>query len=180
MAAVPLRLDGLKASRLYAEVRAEAYPSVRDQPAQDRGYLLKRRYSRIEDDGTLTEPKELRVGDRILVTLSLEVRQRANYLAIEDPLPAVFEAVNPTFKTQATRSGEKVGVDWLSDFRELREDRALFFADHVAAGHYTLSYLARVNAVGEATAPPAKVEEMYKPERCGFTESARVTTVALK
>jgi uncharacterized protein YfaS (alpha-2-macroglobulin family) len=180
IAALPLRLEGLKAGKLYGEVRVEAYPPLHDQPPQDRGYLLKRRYSRIEDDGTLSEAKELRVGDRILVTLDLEVRQRANYLAIEDPLPAVFEAVNPTFKTQQTRVGEQIGLDWISDFHELREDRALFFADHVAPGRYAIRYLARVVAAGEATAPSAKVEEMYKPERCGLTESAKVMTAALK
>jgi len=177
--ATPLRLEGLKAGKLYSEVRVEAYPPLHEQPAQDRGYLLKRRYARIEDDGTLSEPKELRVGDRVLVTLDLEVRQRANYLAIEDPLPAVFEAVNPTFKTQQTRAGEQLGLSWLSDFHELREDRALFFADHVAPGRYAIRYLARVVAAGEATAPSAKVEEMYKPERCGLTESTKVTTTAL-
>jgi uncharacterized protein YfaS (alpha-2-macroglobulin family) len=179
-AAIPLRLEGLKAGRLYSEVRVEAYPPARDQPQQDRGYLLKRRYARIEDDGTLSDGKNLRVGDRIVISLDLEVRQPATYIAIEDPLPSVFEAVNPTFKTQQTRAGEQIGLDWLSDFHELREDRALFFANHVAPGRYTIRYLARVSAAGEATAPSAKVEEMYKPERCGLTESVKLTTAALK
>jgi uncharacterized protein YfaS (alpha-2-macroglobulin family) len=88
--------------------------------------------------------------------------------------------VNPTFKTQQTRAGEQIGLDWLSDFHELREDRALFFANHVAPGRYTIRYLARVSAAGEATAPSAKVEEMYKPERCGLTESVKLITAALK
>jgi hypothetical protein len=38
-----------------------------------------------------------------------------------------------------------------------------------------LRYLARVRAVGAATAPAAKVEEMYHPERLGLTT---VTPVA--
>ena len=74
----------------------------------------------------------------------------------------------------------QIGLDWLSGFHELREDRALFFANHVAPGRYTIRYLARVSAAGEATAPSAKVEEMYKPERCGLTESVKLTTAALK
>jgi uncharacterized protein YfaS (alpha-2-macroglobulin family) len=176
----PMLLDAAKTGKLYAGVTVEAYPPLRDQPAQDRGYSLHRRYAKIEDDGTLSDAKQLRVGDRVLITLTLEIRQRATYVAVEDPLPAVFEAVNPTFKTQQMRAGENVGADWLSDFRELREDRALFFADSVFPGSYTIRYLARVVAAGNATAPCAKIEEMYHPERCGLTESQKLATLPLQ
>jgi uncharacterized protein YfaS (alpha-2-macroglobulin family) len=71
--AQPMRLDGLNARGLYAEVRVASYPPLREQPAQDRGYLLKRRYSKVEDDGTLSEAKDLHVGDRVLVTLTSNV-----------------------------------------------------------------------------------------------------------
>jgi uncharacterized protein YfaS (alpha-2-macroglobulin family) len=161
-------------------VRVESYPPLREQPAQDRGYLLKRRYSKVEDDGTLSEAKDLHVGDRVLVTLNLECRERAKYLAIEDPLPAIFEAVNPNFKSQETRAGEQLGIAWAGSFHELREDRALFFADYITPGTYTIRYLARVAAAGDATAPSAKVEEMYKPERCGLSETFKISAGALQ
>jgi len=176
----PLTLNAPKAGRLYGEVRVESYPPLRDQPAQDRGYSLKRRYEKVEDDGTLSDVKQLRVGDRVLVTLTLDIRRRATYVAVEDPLPAVFEAVNPNFKTQRMRAGENLGADWLSDYRELREDRALFFADAVFPGTYAIRYLARVVAAGDATAPSAKVEEMYHPERCGLTDSQKLATLPLQ
>lgn len=176
----PLTLSAAKGGKLYSEVRVESYPPLREQPAQDRGYSLSRRYAKVEDDGTLSDANQLRVGDRVLITLTLEVRQRATYVAVEDPLPAVFEAVNPTFKTQQMRAGENLGADWLSDYRELREDRALFFADSVFPGRYTIRYLARVVSAGSATAPSAKIEEMYHPERCGLTASQRITTLPLQ
>ena len=175
-----LRIEKAKAGIVYSEVTIEAYPQLGAQPAQDRGYSLRRRYAKVEDDGTLSEAKDLRVGDRVLVTLDLEVRKAASYLAINDPLPAVLEAVNPAFKSQATRAGEKLGTDWLSDFRELREDRALFFADRIGPGNYTVRYLARCSSAGTATAPSAKVEEMYHPERFGLTESAQLTSLPLQ
>lgn len=178
--AMPMRLDGLKAGKLYTEVCVESYPPLREQPAQDRGYLLKRRYAKVEDDGTLSEAKGLRVGDRVLVTLDLECRKDASYLAIEDPLPAILEAVNPNFKSQETRAGEQLGSEWSGSFHELREDRALFFANHISQGTYTIRYLARVAAAGEATAPSAKVEEMYKPERFGLSETFKISAGALQ
>jgi uncharacterized protein YfaS (alpha-2-macroglobulin family) len=70
--------------------------------------------------------------------------------------------------------------DWISDYRELRRDRALFFRNHVAPGSYTVSYLARVRAAGTVIAPPAKIEEMYHPERFGLSEAVEVKSTALE
>jgi uncharacterized protein YfaS (alpha-2-macroglobulin family) len=134
----------------------------------------------VEDDGTLSELKDPQVGDRVLVTLNVDVRKPAHYVAVEDPLPSIFEAINPKFKSQATRAGEALGRDWLSDHQELREDRALFFADNLYPGEYTIRYLARVRAAGTATAPAAKIEEMYHPERFGMTETVQLTSKPLK
>ena len=92
----------------------------------------------------------------------------------------IFEAVNPEFKSQATRAGEALGLDWQGSHHELREDRALFFANYIPPGEYTIRYLARVRAAGTATAPAAKVEEMYHPERFGLTETMQVTSLPLK
>jgi uncharacterized protein YfaS (alpha-2-macroglobulin family) len=95
-------------------------------------------------------------------------------------LPAIFEAVNPEFKTQAMRGPANGAGDWISDYRELRRDRALFFCNHVAPGSYTVSYLARVRAAGTVIAPPAKIEEMYHPERFGLSEAIEVKSSALE
>ena len=66
---------------------------------------------------------------------------------------------------------EEDGSWWPSDFRELRKDRCLSFANRVAPGTYTLRYVARVRAAGSVSAPSAKAEEMYHPEHCGLTET---------
>jgi hypothetical protein len=101
-------------------------------------------------------------------------------VVVDDPLPAIFEAINPAFKSQETMAGQRLGIDWMSDHQELRDDRALFFADDLAPGDYTIRYLARVRAAGTATAPAAKIEEMYHPERFGLTETLQLTSLPLK
>jgi uncharacterized protein YfaS (alpha-2-macroglobulin family) len=176
----PMLFSNPEGKTVFAEVVLESRPANIEQPRQDQGYSLRRRYAKVEDDGTLSELKEPRVGDRVLVTLDVEVRRPANYVVVDDPLPAVLEAINPAFKSQETRVGERLGQPWMSDFSELREDRALFFADHIMAGNYTIRYLARVRAAGTATAPSSKVEEMYHPERFGLTETMQVTSLPLK
>ncbi|MEI9893343.1 MAG: alpha-2-macroglobulin family protein [Chthoniobacter sp.] len=179
-AAQPMRLANPGGKMVYAEVVVESRPGNIVQPQQDQGYAIQRSYAKVEDDGTLSDLKEPRVGDRVLVTLNVEVRRPANYVVVDDPLPAIFEALNPAFKSQETRAGDKIGRAWMSDYTELREDRALFFADHIFPGDYTIRYLARVRSVGTATAPSSKVEEMYHPERFGLTESTQLTSLPLK
>ncbi len=166
-------------SRVFTEVTVEARPKLVAQPAQDRGYSIARRYQKIADDGTTSDFENGHVGDRVLVQLDIEVRQQAGYVAVDDPLPSIFEAVNPAFKSQEV-AGAPLGRDWISDYSELREDRALFFANALAPGHYRIRYLARVCAAGTATAPAAKIEEMYHPERNGLTASATVVSLPLK
>jgi uncharacterized protein YfaS (alpha-2-macroglobulin family) len=176
----PLTLGNPAARQLFTQVKLEARPPVALQPRQDRGFMLQRSYQKVNDDGSLTDLHSLGIGDRVLVTLRLEVRQPAHFVAIDDALPAIFEAVNPEFKTQETRGAGSGSGDWFSDYRELRHDRALFFRNHLAPGSYTIAYLARVRAAGEVTAPPAKIEEMYHPERFGLSEAAKVKSTALE
>jgi uncharacterized protein YfaS (alpha-2-macroglobulin family) len=176
----PMKIANPDKKRVFTEVEIEARPRVIQQPRQDRGYGLERSYAKIEDDDTLSELKDAKVGDRVLVSLTLTARETARYVAVEDPLPSVFEAVNPVFKSQEMKAGAALSRDWVSDYKELRDDRALFFCDHLFPGTYTIRYLARVRAAGSATAPSAKVEEMYHPERFGMTATQVVSSASLK
>ena len=178
-AQAPMQITKNADGQVFSEVTVEARPPGVEQPRQDRGYSIARRYAKIEDGGRFSPAEDLHVGDRVLVTLEIEVRRRASYVAVEDPLPALLEAVNPVFKTQEAVGGEIPGMDWMSSYRELREDRALFFADQLNPGRYTLRYLARVVSAGSATAPAAKIEEMYHPDRFGTTGTTKMAALPL-
>ena len=58
--------------------------------------------------------------------------------------------------------------------REIRDDRVLFFVDHMAAGMYRYRYLARATTLGAFVVPPARAEEMYTPEVFGRTGAISV------
>jgi uncharacterized protein YfaS (alpha-2-macroglobulin family) len=172
-----LRLQNPGGKRLFTAVTLETRSALKDPPRQDRGLGISRRYEVLQADGRLVPFKKARVGDTVVVTLTLDAPQAAHFLAVDDALPAVFEAVNPEFKTQRTRA-DALAADWMSDFHEIRTDRMQFFRDHLPAGRYTITYSARVRAAGTAAAPGAKVEEMYHPERFGFSGTEHVTTEA--
>ncbi|MDB6004011.1 MAG: terpenoid cyclase/protein prenyltransferase alpha-alpha toroid, partial [Prosthecobacter sp.] len=140
-------------------------------------YAIDRTYQRIADDGSLTKLDAPKVGDRVLVTLNFSTPVEARYLVIDDPLPANFEAVNPEFKTQAM-AGAGLSNTWTSDYNEIRTDRALFFTNFAPArGKFSLQYLARVIAEGDTTAPPARIEAMYQPDKYGLSPTQRIRTL---
>ncbi len=170
-------------NRLYTSVLIEARPPVARQPRQDQGFGLQRCYERLDDDDHPRDAHGLRVGDRVLVTLNLAVHEAAHYVAVDDALPSILEALNPDFKTREAgprRASAGNDADWVCSFREIRKDRCLYFADWLAPGNYTIRYVARVRAAGTVTAPTAKVEEMYHPERYGLSGTQTIASEGMQ
>jgi uncharacterized protein YfaS (alpha-2-macroglobulin family) len=161
---------------LYGEANFVVRPPVADQPRQDRGYAVSRSYKEIAADGSLRDANDLQVGDRVLVTLRLETPRPGHFVAIDDPLPAIFEAINPEFRTAG--GDDRAQAPWAADYQEIRADRVLYFCDHLPAGAFTFRYLARVRTAGKVTAPATKVEEMYRPERFGLSATAKIESHA--
>lgn len=169
-----LALANPERKRIFTQLTVEARDEKLEQAALDRGFRVTRTHERLDDENKPVAGA-WRVGDRVLVTLRVEAHERAEWVAIEDPLPAVLEAVTPEFKSDQTRgTAATARGGWWADHRELRQDRMLYFRNQLPAGTHVIRYLTRVRAAGEATAPSTKVEMMYEPERVGLSGSARV------
>ncbi len=177
----PLTLSSSSTNRIYSSVMIEARPPETRLARQDHGFGIQRRYERLDDDNQRSDAGKLRVGDRVLVTLNLSVREPARFVAVDDALPAILEGINAEFKSRQTGASapKDEGDYWLSNYREVRKDRCLYFVDSLMPGNYTLRYVARVRAAGTVTAPPAKIEEMYHPERCGLSGTQTISSQAL-
>jgi uncharacterized protein YfaS (alpha-2-macroglobulin family) len=175
LATTPLVLDNPGGRLLFCQTTLEARPTVKTQPPQAHGFTIQRAYARLDDNNAPQPASSLRVGDRVLVTLALRANAEAHYVVVDDPLPAVCEAIQPEFVSEQTRGAGQLTTDWISSHRELRADRAVFFSDYLPAGRYAIRYLARVRAVGTATAPPVRIEEMYHPDRFGLSDTVVLT-----
>ncbi len=181
LGAKTLRASVPAGQTVRGRVELKAWPDLKTfQPVQ-KGFGIKRRYERLTPTGALEESKNLRVGDLIVVTLDIKVLKGNRYLAVEDPLPSVFEPVNPEFATQNQRQDAKAQDNaWSCDHRELRNDKALFFTDDWSQlGTFELKYLARVIAEGDVIAPPARIEAMYQPDQYGLSDITRVQTLPM-
>jgi uncharacterized protein YfaS (alpha-2-macroglobulin family) len=129
-------------------------------------------------------------GDLVIADLVIVTPSPRDFVVVDDPLPAGFEAVDSHLATTsgALDAAESGGGRWCTDCdaqeardesaagrtffegysqRELRDDRVLFFVDHMAAGMYHYRYLARATTLGKFVLPSTRVEEMYTPETFG-------------
>ena len=138
-----------------------------------------------------------RGGELVLVDLLVVAPQPHDYVVIDDPIPAGLEAVDSRLATTAGSlgvagsGGEDAALDNAYGYQdredriargsallpswfrqELRDDRALFFVDHMAAGMYHYRYLARATTLGRFVLPSTRVESMYQPEIFGRTGAA--------
>jgi uncharacterized protein YfaS (alpha-2-macroglobulin family) len=181
LAAAPLTVGLPTGHALFSRVEVRSFAQDREFKGENKGYSIQRSYARLLPDGTMAGADDLRVGDMVVVTLGIEIGGGDRYLAINDPLPSVLEAVNPEYETQNARSGAQLpdGVEaWFCDHRELHADRALFFTNYAPQkGRFQLRYLARVIAEGDSIAPPARIEAMYEPDRHGLSPSQSLRTL---
>ena len=179
--ALPLLAQLGDGQHVRGRLEVKAWPDLKTfQPVQ-KGFGISRRYQRLTSAGKLEPAKDLRVGDLVVISLDIQVHRGNRYLALEDPLPSVFEPVNPNFATQNQNSGA-VAQDhaWYCDYRELRNDRALFFTnDWGRSGSFELKYLARVIAEGDVMAPPPRIEAMYEPDHYGLGNIERIQTLPM-
>lgn len=152
-------------ARTYVHATIAAKPKIAPvQPVSKNGLSVIRKYERVKSDGTsepLTNPE---VGDLVKVTLTVSLPDRdMRYLAIDDPLPSSFQAINTDFTSQRGRAANN-NRNWQVSHQEVRMDRVLFFIDRPRrSSNNTMTYHARITHPGEIYVPSTKVEEMYDP-----------------
>jgi alpha-2-macroglobulin len=181
LTATPMKIELPAGRELFSRVEARSHPQDRDFKGENKGYAIERAYEKLLPDGSTTDATDLRVGDMVVISLTLDIGGGDRYLAISDPLPSVLEAINPEFETQNARGADQLpeGIEaWFCDHREIHADRALFFTDYAPQkGKFQLRYLARVIAEGDTLAPPAKIEAMYQPDKYGLSPTQHLRTL---
>ena len=160
----------------YVRVKLASKPDLAPQkPVAKNGLQITRFYERVKSDGSVEPLESAKLGDLVRVTLRVDLpSDDSRYLIVEDRLPAIFEAVNNDFASQAAHgnAGATSDNDWSVSHSELRSDRAMFFFDRVwRRGPQEITYLARCTMEGKAIAPPAKVESMYDPDNTALSAS---------
>ena len=183
--------------RLYYRAGLRYAPRDLDLVPLERGFAIERAYEPMDDPGDVVRGEDgrwrVRAGARVRITLTVTAPSRRVHVAMVDPLPAGFEAVNTALlgAQNTPPEGERVrpagrgrGGDYYYWWRtwyehqNLRDDRVEAFTSLLPAGVYTYSYVARATTPGLFIVPPPRAEEMYSPETFGRGGTERVMVVA--
>jgi hypothetical protein len=153
----------------------------------DAGFKVERRYELFEGAED-SMPTSFKAGDLVRVTLTFQLPKERRFVAVTDPLPAGFEAVESWFETtksslaqQTLQHGERSRGGWRRnwgvgyfDHVERHDDRLQLFATSLSEGSHTFSYVVRATTSGTFRTAPTRVEEMYSPEIFGRTTSTQI------
>ncbi len=176
------------AGRLYYRLGLRYAPDDLDLDPLDRGFVVQRSYEAIDDPDDVTRDADgtwrIKPGAEVRVRLTMVADSRRTHVALVDPMPAGFEALNPALAVTPPIPREEFGDDgfgpevrwtfwWWQwyEHQNLRDDRAEAFASLLWAGTYDYTYVARATTPGTFVVPPTKAEEIYAPETFGRSGS---------
>jgi uncharacterized protein YfaS (alpha-2-macroglobulin family) len=166
---------------IYYSARIRVQRPMGDQ-ALDQGIAIERAYL---DPESKQPVQTIRLGQPVLISLSVASSTGRAHVALVDRLPAGFEPVLTRFSNQDQwQDASSARANWSSanwntiwQNQELRDDRMQIFADTLASGTSTLQYLVRATSTGKFAAPPATAEAMYDPAVQGRTPAQMVEIV---
>ena len=182
-----LTLDKEGTGRLYYRLGMSYAPTDLNMPPADAGFSVERTYEAVDHPDDVRRDADgtwhVKAGARVRVRLSMVAPSRRYHVALVDPMPAGFEALNPALAVTGSVPKDPQSPDnrygwWWSrpwyEHQNLRDDRAEAFTSLLWDGVYNYSYVARATTPGSFIAPPAKAEEMYAPETFGRSAVDRV------
>jgi uncharacterized protein YfaS (alpha-2-macroglobulin family) len=123
---------------------------------------------------------EIALGSLVRVRLTLANNVNRNYIAIEDLLPAGFEALNTgLLTTEAVDRSRESNLARSSrsviSYQDFGDHRAAFYANDLKAGNYEFVYYARATTAGTFFLPISIAEAMYDPDSYGTTGGGSLT-----
>jgi uncharacterized protein YfaS (alpha-2-macroglobulin family) len=183
--------------QMYYAAYLQAFQPVTNVKSLARGIVIGRQYYDQGDPcfkplapGQTAIPctpvTKAKVGDTLVVKLSIVAPNDLYYVLVEDPLPAGTEAVDTSLKTtsQLAQSPELNPVNqpysyyggwgwWWFNHTELRDEKVALFATYLPKGTYEYTYQIRAGLDGTYNVLPAHAEQMYFPEVFGRSDGGQ-------
>lgn len=149
------------------------------EPAAESGFKLERSFHTL--DGEDADPAQAKQNERFVVLLTVtEAQPQFARVALTDFVPAGFEIDNP----RLVSSGDTGTLEWIEGgavaaHTEFRDDRftAAFERRTGDPTTFTAAYIVRAVSPGTYVLPQANVEDMYRPDRFGRTDTGSITVM---
>ncbi len=102
------------------------------------------------------EARDLKVGDRVRVNITIESKRQMDYVTVTDNRAACLEPVEQTPKP--------IYADGLCFYRQNGDNTTSLFIDSLPAGTYQLGYDMWVNNAGEFASGTVAIQSQYAPQ----------------
>jgi uncharacterized protein YfaS (alpha-2-macroglobulin family) len=206
--AAPMAFQVSGSGEMFYEARLRYARRELPREGVDQGLFVRKTVRAVQPEGlpsalaTLPERSAARVpaGSLVLVDVVVVTATPRQQVVVDDPVPAGLELVDSSLVTTARSlaaaangDGAEEGTNgddlddaittrraWAPSYfhRELHDDRALTFVEHMRAGMFRYQYLARATTPGVYVVPPTKAECMYEPETFGRTGASQLEVTA--
>jgi uncharacterized protein YfaS (alpha-2-macroglobulin family) len=135
---------------------------------------IKRRYL---DPSSSRPLGTFEAGQLVSVELEVTMHENGSFIILEDKLPGGFEALNESLNitSHALNAWGEPRYSWISrgyNNKEVYGDHVSFFFTELSTGTHTITYMARVNYIGEFITIPAQAWAMYDITLWGRSSSA--------
>jgi uncharacterized protein YfaS (alpha-2-macroglobulin family) len=160
----PLKITNRSDRPIDAVVTVSGAPAF-PEPAGGDGFSIERSYFAL--DGSNADLSQLKQNDRLVVVLKVNQSNTwPSKIMVTDLLPSGLEIDNPSLITSASLAN----FDWIPEspsgaYLEFRDDRfaAALTRENGDNAQLTYAYVVRAVSPGKFIAPPALVEDMYRP-----------------
>ncbi|MBI2864072.1 MAG: Ig-like domain-containing protein [Chloroflexi bacterium] len=155
--------ESLPKGRLYYSLYLRYFQPAQNIEARSEGIVVLREYLDANDRPV----SGAALGSTVKVKLTIMAQQDLHYVAVEDPLPAGAEAVDPALKTTSLTARTAGNNAWRFNLVDIRDDKVAFFATFLPKGTYEYTYLIHATTAGAYQVLPLTAYEMYFPEVWG-------------
>jgi hypothetical protein len=147
------------------------------------GFTVLKKYYDYDTGAEIKDNTFIR-GKRYVVEIKVITPKERYFAALDDSLPAGFEAVNLDFATEANEKGIMEGSqnNWWGtfDYNEKYFDHVVFFANYLKNGEHVIKYVVKASTTGKFQIPQTKAEEMYAPENFGYKNMPDIKIIDTK
>ncbi len=158
---------------LYYTAQLNSDLPVEEIKQASKGFVVTRRY--LNEDGQPVEGGV--VSETLTVELTIIVQEDQHYIYIEDPFPAGASGIDSNLLTESLadrpmfsygEGRQSWGWWWFSQV-QIRDEKAVLYAERLPAGTYVFTYQLRLGVPGEYHVMPAIAQNFYFPDVYGRT-----------
>jgi uncharacterized protein YfaS (alpha-2-macroglobulin family) len=151
-------------------------------PAITQGFVVTRTIEVLQPSGPPTMSPLDAPGQVIRVPkggivedhVQLVVPEDRTYVALELPLAAGLEALNPRLATAPPEATPRTRTTAAPTYADWRDDAVVLYWDSLPKGTYDVAFRARATVAGDFVLPSARAERLYDAAVVGATPGARV------